>query len=82
MALGDKKGPFYRLPVEKFVYKWTPQPFEPKTKVSGKSNKKILCTAVPNSQGEDFVTEYVYKLTYKPDNMEHKYAYVECNYVE
>jgi hypothetical protein len=82
MGIGDKKGPFYRLPNEKFIYKWTPKEYDPKTKLIGKSNKKVLCTAEPGSQGEDFITTYVYKLSYIPNNVEHKYAYVECDYVE
>lgn len=82
MGIGTKKGPFYRLPNEKYIYKWSPQPFEPKKKLSGKSNKKITCDAEPDSQGEDFNTTYVYYLTYIPDNVEHRFAYVECNYVE
>jgi hypothetical protein len=82
MALGDSKGPFYRLPNEKFIYKWSPQPYEPKKRTGGKGNMKIPCTATPGSQGEDFVTTYVYKLQYSPNGDEHRYAYVECDYVE
>jgi hypothetical protein len=82
MALGSKKGPFYRLPNEKFIYKWSPQPYDPKTKTKSGSNKKVLCDAPPGSQGEDFNTTYVYKLSYIPNNVEHRYAYVECDYVE
>lgn len=82
MGIGTKSGPFYRLPNEKFIYKWSPSTYDPKTKIKGISNKKVLCTATPGSQGEDFSTGYVYFLTYLPDNIEHRYAYVECDYVE
>ena len=82
MGIGTKNGPFYRLPNEKFVYKWTPQSYGEKSRTKSKSNNQVLCTAEPGSQGEDFITGYVYKLSYLPDNVEHRYAYVECDYVQ
>lgn len=82
MGIGSKNGPYYRLPNEKFIYKWSPTPYEPKTRLKSTSNKKVLCTATPGSQGEDFTTGYVYFLSYIPNNVEHRYAYVECDYVE
>jgi hypothetical protein len=81
MGIGNKSGPFYRLPNEKFIYKWTPSTYDGK-KLKNINHKKILCTATAGSQGEDFVTGYVYFLTYLPNNVEHRYAYVECDYVE
>ena len=47
MGIGSKSGPFYRLPNEKFIYKWSPSTYDPKSKIKGISNKKVLCTATP-----------------------------------
>jgi hypothetical protein len=66
------------------LYKWAPQPnnFQKKSEVSNVQNdKKDYCDAVAGSQGEDWVTKYVYDtelINYTPARI----AYVECDYVE
>lgn len=82
MGIGTKKGPYYRLPNEKFIYKWSPPTYESKTRLKSIDNRKVICTATPGSQGEDFGTGYVYFLSFVPNNVEHRYAYVECDYVQ
>jgi hypothetical protein len=68
------------------IYKWSPgcPDFSRKklhdNRGSGKKNP-VLCTAVAGSQGQDFVTTYVYD-TAIIDYQQARLAYVECDYVE
>lgn len=66
------------------VYKWAPQPneFQKNSDTIGKQvDKKDYCDATPGSQGEDWITRYVYNnelINYTQARI----AYVECDYVE
>jgi hypothetical protein len=83
MGLGKKtKGAkvFTRKPYDKNLYKWSPQQ---ETKKAAKKSQPdgIGCTATPNSQGEDWNVTYVYEKVIT-NSIEHRYAYVECDYVK
>lgn len=77
----DKKI-FVRKPYDKFLYKWSPD-----TEITKKTDVKLdklktpfYCNAVTSSQGEDWVVTYVYDSVF--DGVYHRWAYVECDYVE
>jgi hypothetical protein len=66
------------------VYKWSPgcPDFSKNRRHEGTGNTKpVFCTAVAGSQGQDFITTYVYD-TALIDNQQARLAYVECDYVE
>jgi hypothetical protein len=68
------------------IYSWNPN-----VACYNKGNKKYkkidvptpsyYCTAIPFSQGEDWTTTYVYDLSII-NGIEHRIAYVECDYVQ
>jgi len=61
-----------------YLYKWTPFDNDKKRVGAAKgTGKQEYCTAIPNSQGNDNKTQYVYKIV----NGEKK-AYVACDYVK
>ncbi len=64
------------------LYKWSPLPnnFSNK-KDAGKTSKPFFCNATAGSQGEDWITTYVYDLVVVNSQQKHL-AYVECDYVE
>ena len=67
---------------EAALYKWSP----PCNQILKKSipepvAKPYFCTATAGSQGEDWITTYVYNLNYANNKQEHL-AYVECDYVQ
>lgn len=71
---------FARKPYSKFLYTWTP--FEDNGKAKKKTNQpNLFCNAKPNTNGEDFVTTYVYDQE-NINGVIHKYGYVECDYVQ
>ena len=82
-------GPiFTRKSYNNQLYKWSPIPFNKKinktltqVKSKGPAPTPISCTALPGSQGEDFTETYVYDLVII-GGVEHRYAYVECDYVQ
>ena len=43
--------------------------------------KKVFCSALPYSQGEDWITKYVYDVNVINSTQQHD-AYVECDYVQ
>lgn len=63
---------------DKGLYKWTPFTDDKKVRKRGQTN--FYCTATPNSNGEDWIVTYVYELTVE-NGVQHRYAYVECDYV-
>jgi hypothetical protein len=80
MAL-DKSRTFVRRPSDKSLYKWSPIQDDKKAKkIQGIVNN--FCTAAPRSQGEDWIVTYVYELTVDTKNIQHRIAYVECDYVK
>lgn len=78
--MGLKGKIFIRKPADKYLYKWSPIPTEKKINERN-GNSKFFCNATPNSQGEDWVTTYVYELIIIK-GIKRKEAYVECDYVE
>lgn len=80
----DKKNKlvFTNKPYDSFLYKWSPN-FD----VLKKSNSNFIannptgCNALPYSQGEDWVTTYVYNYDISTGTL-HQFAYVECDYVK
>lgn len=61
------------------LYKWSPLPTDKKnSKIGGV--RKYFCSATPNSQGEDWVTTYVYEVVII-NGIKEKHAYVVCDYV-
>jgi len=65
------------------LYKWSPLPNDrANTKANTINNKRpFYCSAIPGSQGQDWVTTYCYDLIVVNAQQEHS-AYVECDYVE
>ena len=82
MALTKDRKVFTRKPYDKHLYKWTPQTTDKKS-VKNKQVRRngVFCDAKPYTNGEDWVTTYVYELI-NDNGVQRRYAYVECNYVE
>jgi len=78
MAVGRKV--FMQKNIGSTLYKWSPEPTNYDKKV--KTNKiKDFCNAIAGSQGEDWISTYVYDISVV--NYEQvRLAYVECGYVE
>lgn len=76
----DKNRTFVRKPYDKQLYKWSPQTHDKKAKKKT-AETNFFCTAKPFTNGEDFIVTYVYEQVYI-NGVEHRYAYVACNYVE
>lgn len=67
------------------LYKWSPpcERFTPnEDKYTTKRVAPYFCNATPGSQGQDWITTYVYTLFVTPIGEQQKLAYVECDYVE
>lgn len=64
------------------LYKWAPIPqtFTPAPK-SGNNIKPSFCNAKAGSQGQDWITTYVYNIAVVNYEQQHL-AYVECDYVQ
>ena len=61
------------------VYRWKPLPNQVAKKTDvNRIQRDLYCDAVAGSQGEDFITTYVYNLAIVDDRIA-KFAYVECN---
>ena len=67
------------------MYKWSPgsQNLTKVNKNNHKNNggKPFYCNATAGSQGQDWITTYVYDLTVVNSIQQHD-AYVECDYVQ
>ena len=65
------------------LYLWCPPP----NNIGGNANMKngntnnYFCTATPYSQGEDWITKYVYNVSVVNRLARHD-AYVQCDYVK
>jgi hypothetical protein len=82
MALGKKV--FLQKSVGGLLYKWSPNPNNYSKNQSSKSQsseKPFYCDAVAGSQGQDWITRYVYNLEVVNSQQAH-FAYVECDYVQ
>lgn len=63
------------------LYKWSPIPSD--KKVSARTNEKpFYCSATPNSQGQDWITTYVYNINVTSQAEQQRLAYVACDYVQ
>ena len=78
----NKNKTYTRKPYNSRLYKWSPQSTDKKNNNRGPNNTKFYCSAIAGSQGEDWVTTYVYDLVVDIKGIQHKYAYVECDYVK
>jgi len=78
MGLGKKI--FVRKPYDKNLYKWSPTD-DAKKKKKKSSTGAPECTATAGSQGEDWDVIYVYNRVII-NGIEHRNAYVECDYVK
>ena len=77
----SKKQTFTRKPFVSYLYKWSPENNVIKTPNSGnETGLPVGCTAIPFSQGQDWVTAYVYDFIVVNGQEQHL-AYVECDYV-
>lgn len=84
-----KRKEFVRQPSQWGLYKWSPNTKNPernkrvrKQNLLNKEGKRF-CDAKPGStNGEDWFTGYVYEETMDNNGIKHRYAYVECGYVE
>jgi hypothetical protein len=81
MALSNKV--FIQKSVGGLLYKWSPTPNNfSKNKSNNKQNQRpFYCDAISGSQGQDWITTYVYNLEVVNSKQAH-FAYVECDYVE
>lgn len=61
------------------LYKWSPIPSDKRATKTGQQGN-YFCSATPNSQGEDWTITYLYTITVV-DGVQHKIAYVACDYV-
>lgn len=62
------------------LYKWSPIPSD--KKISRNQEKPFYCNASPNSQGQDWITTYVYNMAVAANGQQERLAYVACDYVE
>jgi len=82
MSLRKGVKVLYRTPDDMFQYRWQPQTFQKKIKPDGYKRRNYpKCDCKPGTQGEDWQVDFVYKLVVDGNNVEHHYAYVECDYV-
>ena len=78
MAQGRKV--FMQKNIGSTLYKWSPEPtnYDNKNRIN-KIND--FCNATAGSQGQDWITTYVYDVT-AINHQQARLAYVECGYVE
>lgn len=67
------------------LYKWSPTPSDTNkrhnTNNSSNNQRPFYCDAIAGSQGQDWITTYVYDINVVNGQQQHL-AYVECDYVE
>jgi hypothetical protein len=61
------------------LYKWSPESSDKKVV---KTQRPFYCNATANSQGQDWITTYVYDIVVSANGEQQKSAYVACGYVE
>lgn len=90
MGFNKQKKVFTRKPYDKSLYKWQVQTdINDKTQAQKKLAKAGLGSQAPftcnasafSVNGEDWTVTHVYELVVI-DGVQHRYAYVECGYVE
>jgi len=62
------------------LYKWSPIPEDKKVR-AGNGRATYYCDATPRSQGEDWIVTYMYSITVI-NGVQHRIAYVACDYVQ
>ena len=81
MALSPgKRGCYTVKTYNSNLYTWCPDKTINKS-IGAKNIKKSYCTAVPYSQGEDWICKYVYQNVIVSGALK-RLAYVECDYVQ
>lgn len=82
MGLGKKV--FTKKTYSAPLYKWSPLDntiSNLDANLKARNNKRpYYCSATPNSQGQDWVTTYVYKIIVV-NGQQQRIAYVACDYV-
>jgi len=64
------------------LYKWSPDTSDKKSKKDSNINlDNYFCTTPIGTQGNDFITTYVYNIVILGPKTE-KHAYVQCDYVK
>lgn len=65
------------------LYQWSPPPNDVggNRQIKKGNEKPYYCSATPYSQGQDWVTTYVYDVNVV-NYEQHRDAYVECDYVK
>jgi hypothetical protein len=83
MALGKKRVFTRKNGFQKGgrLYKWSPIPTDKKVNDST-GQRKYYCDATPGSQGEDWIVTYMYTITVDSKGIQHRVAYVACDYVQ
>jgi len=73
---------FIRKNLSNYIYSWSPSPNDFGTSKNKQNNPiKNYCTAIPFSNGEDWITTYAYLDVYVGTTIKRE-AYVACDYVE
>jgi len=63
------------------LYKWSPIPSDKRATKGSAGQGNYYCNATPRSQGEDWKVTYMYTITVV-NGVQHKVAYVACDYVQ
>jgi hypothetical protein len=69
---------------QNYIYSWCPQPnnYGQSSAANNLTNQTpFYCSAIPYSQGQDWVTTYAYNINVIDGQVERS-AYVACDYVE
>ncbi len=77
--MGVEKRVFVRKSSGANLYKWSPSPNDI-NKRPATAKAPYFCNAIPNTQGEDWITTYTYNLVVI-NSVAHRIAYVQCDYV-
>ena len=75
---------FIRKSLTNYIYSWSPLPNDfgaGKNNRDNNNTNKNYCTAIPFSNGEDWITTYAYLDVYVGSTIKRE-AYVACDYVE
>lgn len=78
------RGCFTQKTYAPYIYSWCPDTSLSKqtsSSTNGSNQPNFFCTAIPYSQGQDWIVTYVYNLIVV-NNQQERSAYVECDYVK
>lgn len=80
-----KKRKFVLKSYTNYLYIWSPIPNDFSRRdanaLKNKNKQPYYCEALPGTQGQDWITTYVYELVNTNYTQKH-IAYVECDYVQ